>query len=121
MRSPLPGLGCLSANKSAATLAGGDSKKPSVCLSEISKDSSSRRSSSSPEQARSRNDVRSAGGQSSAASSNSSTCFHRSGFIDRAFADRAVQPCLCFAPLSFDGAGCDFQHLGHFIGSQPAE
>src|SRR5215216_283214 len=121
MRSPLDGLVGLSVNKSAATLAGGDSMKASACSSEISKESNSRRSSSSPEQARSKNEARSVGGQSSAASSNLSTCFHRSGFIRLTFADGAVQPCLRFAPLALDRARCDLQHLGHLFISQPAE
>src|SRR5262245_14762687 len=121
MRSPLRGFGCVSASTSAATLAGGDSMNLSACPSEMSRDSSSRRSSSSPAQAWSRNEARSAAGRSSAASSNSSTCFHRSGFIGRPFADCPVQPGLCFAPLPLDCAGGNLQYLRHLFRSESAE
>src|SRR5262245_15011249 len=93
----------------------------SACPSEMSRESSSRRSSSSLAQAWSRNEARSAPGRSSAASSNLSTCFHRSGFICSPFADCPVQPGLCFAPLTLNGAGGNLQHLRHLFSSQPAE
>src|SRR5262249_50431345 len=93
----------------------------SACLSEMSRDSSSRRSSSSPAQTWLRNEARSLAGRSSAASSNSSTCFQRSGFICLPFTDCPVQPRLCFAPLAFDSSRCDLQHLGDLFISQPAE
>src|SRR5215470_15275020 len=121
MSAPLPGLAGISVNKSAATLARGDSMKASARASEINKDSTSRRNSSSPAQAWSRKAARSGAGHSSAASSNSSTCFQRSGFIRHNFAYCPLQPRFCFAPLAFDSSRCDLQHLGDLFISQPAE
>src|SRR4030095_2276793 len=121
MRSPRPGLGCLSVSKSAATLAGGVSMNVSAWSSDISRDSSCRRSSSSPAQTRSRNEALSLGEQLSAASSNLSTCFHRSGVIRLTFSDRPVQPRLCFAPFPLDCAGGHAQHHGNLFVSQPGE